>query len=56
MKKDDLAYLNLILFHLGIGFVIFLAPPIAKIYGYSIFILGAFYIIKTRNKNNEALP
>lgn len=55
MKKDDFLYLNLILLHVGIGFVIFLVPFLAKIYGYFIFIFGAFYIIKKQNKNNEAL-
>lgn len=55
MKKDDFLYLNLILFHVGIGFVIFLVPFLAKIYGYAIFIFGTYYIIKKQNRNNEAL-
>ncbi len=48
-------YLNLILFHVGIGFLVFLFPPFSKVYGYSIFILGAYIVIKTQNKNNQAL-
>jgi hypothetical protein len=55
MTKDEVLYLNLILFHVGIGFLVFLFPFVSKIYGYAIFILGAFYIIKKQNKNNEAL-
>ena len=55
MKKEDLIYLNLVLFHAGIGFLAFLFPFTSKIYGYAIFILGAYYIIKKQNKNNEAL-
>jgi O-antigen ligase len=55
MKKEDLLYLNLILFHVGIGFLIYLFPFISKIYGYAIFIVGVYYVIKKRNKNNEAL-
>jgi hypothetical protein len=55
MKKEEILYLNLILFHAGIGFVIFLMPFLALVYGYAIVILGAFYIIKKQNKNNEAL-
>jgi hypothetical protein len=55
MTKDEALYLNLILFHIGIGFLVFLFPFVSKIYGYAIFILGAFYIIKTQNKNNAAL-
>lgn len=55
MKKDEILYLNLILFHVGIGFLVFIFPFFSKIYGYSIFIFGAYLIIKTQNKNNEAL-
>jgi hypothetical protein len=55
MKKEDALYLNLILFHVAIGFLVFLLPFVSKIYGYGIFILGAYYIIKKENKNNEAL-
>lgn len=55
MKKEDLLYLNLILFHAAIGFLVYLFPFVAKIYGYAIFIGGAYYIIKKKNKNQEAL-
>ena len=55
MNKEDLKYLNLILFHAGIGFLVFIFPFFAKIYGYAIFILGAYIIVKTQNKRNEAL-
>jgi hypothetical protein len=55
MTKEEALYLNLILFHVGIGFLVFLFPFISKIYGYAIFILGPLYIIKKQNKNNEAL-
>ena len=55
MKKEEIIYLNLILFHAGLGFVIFLFPFLSILYGYAIVILGAFYIIKKQNKNNEAL-
>lgn len=55
MKKEELLYLYLVLFHVGIGMALFLVPFAPKLYGYSIFILGAYYIIKTQNKNNEAL-
>ena len=40
---------------MGIGFIVFLIPFSAKIYGYAIFILGAYFIVRTQNKNNEAL-
>jgi len=55
MKKDEILYLKLILFHAGIGFLVFLMPFLSIIYGYSIVVLGAFLIIKKQNKNNEAL-
>lgn len=55
MNKEELKYLNLVLLHLGIGFLVFIFPFSAKIYGYAIFILGAYFIVRTQNKNNEAL-
>jgi hypothetical protein len=55
MKKDDILYLNLILFHAILGFLVYLVPFVSKIYGYAIFVFGAYYIIKKQNKNNEAL-
>ena len=55
MKNEDQSYLYLILFHLFIGALGFLLPFTAKIYGYSIFIFGVYYIIKKQNRNNEAL-
>lgn len=55
MKKEEILYLNLILLHIAIGFLVFVFPFFSKIYGYSIFILGGYLVIKTQNKNNEAL-
>jgi hypothetical protein len=55
MKKEDIVYFQIILFHAALGFVIFLFPFVAKFYGYGIFIVGFFYVIKTQNKHNEAL-
>lgn len=55
MKKEDQSYLYLILFHVVVGALGFLLPFTAKIYGYSIFIFGVYYIIKKQNRNNEAL-
>ncbi|WP_367773742.1 O-antigen ligase family protein [Flavobacterium sp. WC2421] len=55
MKKEESSYLNLILLHVFIGFIVYLVPFTAKIYGYLIFILGVYYVIKTQNKNHEAL-
>ena len=55
MKKEDQIYFYLILFHAIIGTLGYLLPFTTKIYGYSIFIFGIYYIIKSQNKNNEAL-
>ncbi|WP_413999252.1 O-antigen ligase family protein [Flavobacterium sp. W1B] len=55
MKKEELYYFYLILFHIGIGLVIFLFPFLSKVYGFSILFLGAYIIIKKQNKNQEAL-
>ena len=55
MKKEDLLYLNLILFHVAIGVLVFVLPFTSKIYGYSIFLFGIYYVIKKQNRNNEAL-
>lgn len=55
MKKNEILYLNLILLHVTIGFLVFLFPFFSKIYGYSIFILGTYFVIKSQNRNNEAL-
>ena len=55
MKKEDQSYLYLILFHTVVGALGFLFPFTAKIYGYSIFIFGVYYVIKNQNRNNEAL-
>lgn len=55
MKKEESSYLYLILIHVLIGFVIYLVPFTAKIYAYLALILGMYYIIKTQNRNHEAL-
>ncbi len=55
MKKEDIAYFQIILFHAVLGFLVYLIPFVSKIYGYGIFIIGIYYVIKTQNKKNEAL-
>ncbi|MBA4277613.1 O-antigen ligase family protein [Flavobacterium sp.] len=55
MKKEDITYFQIIIFHALLGFLVYLFPFVAKIYGYVIFIGGFFYVIKTQNKHNEAL-
>jgi hypothetical protein len=55
MKKEDQFYLYLILFHVAIGMLVYVLPFTAKLYGYSIFILGIYFVLRTQNRNNEAL-
>jgi len=55
MKKEEIAYFNLILFHAVLGFLVYLFPFVSKIYGLAIYILWTLYIIKKQNKNNEVL-
>jgi hypothetical protein len=55
MDKEEAFYLKLILFHAGLGFLVYLFPFVSKIYGYAILIVGAYYVIKKQNKNQEAL-
>ncbi|NGY37468.1 O-antigen ligase family protein [Flavobacterium sp. XN-5] len=55
MKKEEQFYLYLILSHVAIGIGIFVVPFAAKLYGYSMFLVGAYFVIKTQNRNNEAL-
>lgn len=55
MKKEELSYIYLILFHAFLGGLVFTFPFISKIYTLTILLFGVFYIIKNKNKNNEAL-
>ncbi|TDE04598.1 O-antigen ligase family protein [Flavobacterium hiemivividum] len=55
MKKEEQFYLYLILSHVAIGIGIFVLPFAAKLYGYSMILVGAYFVIKTQNRNNEAL-
>lgn len=55
MKKEELSYIYLILFHAFLGALIFVLPFFSKICTLAIFGFGLYYIVKNRNKNNEAL-
>jgi hypothetical protein len=55
MKNSQLTYFNLIIVHVIIGFVIYLLPFLAKLYTVFIFIFGIVYLLRTKNKDNEAL-
>jgi hypothetical protein len=55
MKKEEQTYLYLILFHVAIGIMLYVLPFTAKLYSFSIFILGIYFVIKTQNRNHQAL-
>lgn len=55
MKKEEVVYIYLLALHAFLGFVFFLFPFLSKVYGISILVFGAYYIARSKNKNNEAL-
>jgi hypothetical protein len=55
MKKEEQTYLYLILIHVAIGIMVYVLPITAKLYGFSIFILGIYFVVKTQNRNHQAL-
>ncbi len=48
-------YINLIIIHIALGFVIYIMPLLAFFYCIAIMMVGLFYIVKKQNKNNEVL-
>lgn len=55
MLKSEKKYLFLILLHVLIGALLYNNGFVPKIYGYSIVFGGIFYIINSKNRNNEVL-
>ncbi|WP_297511911.1 O-antigen ligase family protein [Flavobacterium sp.] len=55
MENKVKNYLFLILFHVLLGVVIYMVPLLSKAYGILIFLVSLYFIIKTRNRNNEVL-
>ena len=56
MKSNDSTnYFKFLLIHLIIGWVIFVFPPLSKLYAIFIMFFGYSYVIKYKNKNNEVL-
>ncbi|CAN1538454.1 O-antigen ligase-related [Flavobacteriaceae bacterium] len=54
-SSTQYSYFFLLLIHAFIGLVAFVVPFTTKIYSFSILVYGIYYIIKTQNRNNEAL-
>ena len=55
MQIKEKNYLFLILAHILIGVIISYAPIFAKISGALIFFVSLYFIVKTRNRNNEVI-
>ncbi|WP_281633861.1 O-antigen ligase family protein [Flavobacterium luteolum] len=55
MKKEDSSYIFLLLCHALLGVLIFVLPSIPKLYTLLIFFFGFYYIVKTKNRNNQVL-
>lgn len=51
----DRKYLLLVVFHLVLGFLFFGLPAISKPYSLVVVLVGIYFVIKNRNRNNEAL-
>jgi len=55
MNNKDVKYFNIILIHIFIGLAIFAVPFLSKIYNISIVAVGFYFLIKNKNRNNEAI-
>jgi hypothetical protein len=53
--NSNTTYSKIVLFHAIIGGAIFALPFLAKIYAIGIILFGVNYVVKNRNRNNEAL-
>ena len=55
MQIKEKNYLLLIIAHIIIGVSISAFPSFSKIYGALVFLISIYFIVKTRNKNNEVI-
>ncbi|MCW2119463.1 O-antigen ligase family protein [Flavobacterium sp. 7A] len=55
MKKEEINYIILLLIHVGIGFMVYLLPILAKLYGFLGLFIGMYYVIQSKNRNHECL-
>lgn len=55
MLNKEKNYFLLIIVHILLGVAIFYVPKLSIIFGLLIFFVGAYFVIKTKNRNNEAL-
>lgn len=55
MQESEKRYLYLFFLHVAIGFAIFYAPFLSKVYSVFIILGAILYVINSQNKNNEVL-
>ena len=55
MENKTINYLFLILFHAALGGIIYAVPIISKGYAILFFLVSLYFIVKTKNRNNEVL-
>ena len=55
MNTADKRYLFLIIIHIIIGLGLYYVPFFPKFYGYGMLICGAYFVLNSRNQNNEVL-
>lgn len=55
MALKNTSYLSLVVLHVIVGFLIYTLPALSVVYGLLTLVFGIFYILKKRNRNNEAL-
>ena len=53
--NTDFKYICLLIIHIFIGVLLYKFPFTSKIYGFFISIIGLYFIIKNKNRNNEVL-
>jgi hypothetical protein len=55
MKNEEKNYIFLVLLHVLIGVAIYSNLFLSKIYSLLLFVLGLYFVVKTKNRNNEVL-
>ncbi len=55
MKNKGFTYIALVILHVLLGLAFFLLPFLSKIYAVLIPVIGAIFVFKNKNKNNEVL-
>jgi hypothetical protein len=55
MNTTDNRYFFLILLHVLIGLGLYYLPFFPKLYGYGMFVVGVYFVLNSRNQNNEVL-